>query len=463
MFAVICLETGETIRENIASGQEAATIAIELSASTGKKHQPRRAKAMTDWRDRECKRFLNGAYTPIPFESLLESPLTTDHFVHVSTEEPGKVAFTLNAEHGEADRQTRMRPGRYFAQFCHQSVGGQMDDLMVRNYAARFAALYDPVNLQFASDEAGFEHVYTNGPDSCMSHPAEEYLTNNIHPVTVYAAGDIKVAFLSSRDHVDNEHITARCLVVPATKKYSRIYGDEPRLSAALQGAGYHFDAAALQGARLLKIMHAHDTYVVPYIDGIFRARRAGDHLVVDERGQIDCSRTDGLSRAGSTCARCEEPTDEDDMYRVGEEQWCDHCHTNHSFYCEYYEDQYPDSESHYEVYVRDSRGRLHLRIWSESAFDEHGFTCEGNGLNYHENEKVELKDGTLWCSDYFLEHGAQCHRCDEVFPADDCLGDDGESYCKDCAPTDCTEPQPRKIVQGRDENINQHEMDLAD
>jgi hypothetical protein len=324
MFNVICLETGAIV-DTLTSGKEAALRADQLTLSTQTKHQPRPAKSASDWRERERKRFESREYTPLPwvhnywFENALrEGGKIFDHFPHVSVEEPGKIAFTESEEKGNLDRQTRMKPGRYLQQYF-RDVLCSAD---IKNLAGQFAGMYEPLELLFASTADDIEHVYTSGPSSCMSHAANEY-SSPFHPVRIYAAGDLQVAYLAAApDDNGVRNITARALAWPKKKKYSRIYGDENRLSAALEQAGY--SPGKLDGAKLIKKEHK-DGYVVPYIDSSFAATDCGNHLEIKAGGEIRCEATDGIAEQGETCERCGDgiARDEGCCVESAGETWC--------------------------------------------------------------------------------------------------------------------------------------------
>lgn len=74
-----------------------------------------RAELLTEdnlWMVREHARTVSGQYVPIRFEG--DDPL---RFLHASIDDPTKVAYTKDAEHGRADVQTRTTIPRYCAKF----------------------------------------------------------------------------------------------------------------------------------------------------------------------------------------------------------------------------------------------------------------------------------------------------------------------------------------------------------
>jgi len=64
------------------------------------------------WMIREQCRINSGEYTPIKVEG---DDLT--HFLHVSADDPGKVAYTKDADKGRADIQTRTTLAKYCEKF----------------------------------------------------------------------------------------------------------------------------------------------------------------------------------------------------------------------------------------------------------------------------------------------------------------------------------------------------------
>lgn len=68
------------------------------------------------WIARETARFHTNQYTPVNLEG--DDPL---RFLHVSVDDPSKVAYTASAENGRADIQTRTTIPRYCAKFRLES------------------------------------------------------------------------------------------------------------------------------------------------------------------------------------------------------------------------------------------------------------------------------------------------------------------------------------------------------
>lgn len=375
------------------TGAEAAQAAKELSAERGEKVQPRPMADDGSWKRREAQRFIDGTYQHVPFNDapwFLGSEAWRDHFLHVSTERPDMVAFTESPEKGIADRQTRLKLGVYLTRYFADVLTSDE----IRDIATDFTAEREENTVLFAKTADEIEQVYLTGPHSCMAHKAS-YYGSPFHPVRVYAAGDLQVAYLE-RDG----DITARALVWPAKKRFSRIYGDEARLYRLLEGMGYVQDG--LDGARLTRVMFK-DRFVVPYIDGDHHlVRDAGDFLVIDEDGDVDCEVTCGLSEEylDATCGRCEERTRSDDLVLVHFTDW---------------------------------RGRRQSDAWCSCCTDE-TFICDATGERWSDNDAIPMSNGDTWSQAHFEDHGFSCPDCGGNFPVEDgTLGEDGEMRCSDC------------------------------
>ena len=80
------------------------------------------------------------------------------------------------------------------------------------------------------------ERVYLEGPTSCMSYEAgDEDIRESIHPVRVYGAGDLAVAYMRNA----RGKINARTICRPEKKVYGRLYGASGRLREALEAQGF--------------------------------------------------------------------------------------------------------------------------------------------------------------------------------------------------------------------------------
>jgi hypothetical protein len=400
-----------------------------------------------EWRRREETRLYDGTYTRLPgawrsgalvsirlcdlgsrtrrkrnvIVAISYTAAYLDHFAHVALGDAAMVAFTENDIKGAADRQTRMKPGKYLTKFFGHILSADE----ITKLATAFCADFAPCVLKFATSADDIEHVYTSGPSSCMSYSADDY-QSSCHPVRAYGGSpDLQLAYIEPQE----ERITARALIWPEKKIYSRIYGDEGRLKPLLVAAGY--SSGSLFGARVRAIgKNDGDGYVMPYVDGISHCERNGKYMVLGQGG-IRCQHTDGTTGPEATCDHCGDGMSEDAGYYCEDdgETYCESCDANERFYCERLERTASGTRyemANGETWCRRAFDRYGTtcdltdanipaneavtmadgETWSTDAFAEFGFVCAGNGGNYHVREMVVLADDTQWCADYFADHG---------------------------------------------------------
>lgn len=410
-----------------ATGQEAAEYCARINEAYANpvyeiKLQPRRVADDGSWQERERARLAAGEYTATPWTELpwFARPETALHFAHVSTVDGAKIAYTEDAVKGQADRQTRIKPGKYLARFYADVLSTEE----IARLSAEFSKTYEDNVLMFATTADDWERVYTDGPSSCMSKSADNY-DSPCHPVRVYAGPDLQLAYLER-----NGDVTARAIVWQDKKIYSRIYGDQVRLGDMLQDAG--FSGGSLQGARLVRKPH-HGGFVLPYVDYIDGATDDGKHLVLDG-GDIACDQTNGLSGdTGRRCECCNTFTEEDDGRCDNDGNfYCDDCYSDRYSYCEYYEEDMPN-DGFQEVIVRIGRWGAVTQWWSEGAIENHAFSCDQDGKLYHEDMKVRMANGDTWSTVAFENEGATCEATDECYPADECVQlEDGTTWSKE-------------------------------
>lgn len=376
------------------------------------------AEQISAWRSREDARTWDGTYTPLPCawtgaqwfmwkagveptgawwalpyaeQVALRSEPLNNHFAHVSTVDGAMVAFTENDAKGVADRQTRMKPGKYLTKFFGHVLSAQQ----ITDIATAFCAEFKPYDLNFADDADDIEDVYVNGPRSCMAYKANSY-ASPVHPVRTYAGPDLQVAWIGR----GTEDVTARAVVWPDRKVYSTIYGDSGRLKPLLEKAGY--SKGSLAGARLTLIETDDGDCVVPYVDCCSRGEMKGGYIVLG-RGDIPLHETDGVAGLSRyTCAHCDRRVHEDDLYYCedADESYCDGCYSELTFNCERL-----DRTFHRDNLVVMANGDH----WSQTAFDRFGFTCPINDERYPDDQGVEMANGDTWSQDAFDTHGATC------------------------------------------------------
>lgn len=326
------------------------------------------------WEVRELLRIANGEYFALPWADDVDA--IPRHYAHISTVDPTMVSFTPDDQKGAADRQVRMKPGRYLSKFYPD-----MDPDDVRKYAAMLDASCTELHLAHTPDE--IEHVYVNGPSSCMSYPASSFSSPE-HPVRIYGAGDLAVAYTKRPDG----KIMGRCLVWPAKKKRGRIYGDIDRMKLLLKANGYDEHEDDLRGAKLLRIK-AGNGFVMPYIDNAGCFDDDGTHLYIGD--DFDAQLTNGLSQAGTYCPRLDDYVDDDEddftyIHDVGE-NWSPTAVDRYAWFCDYLGNCYSDDCPSHEVRVRRTtrNGRVFwdTEYWHSDALEVAAWYCEATDQWY--------------------------------------------------------------------------------
>lgn len=391
MFNVINIETGEVI--NIFDdGATASRFVSERNqafagASMTVRYRIVRQNVVSDaWKAREQARFANGTYRTIPWYN--EDWNKQEHYCHVSNDDDGKIAFTNTAEDGERDKQTRMNPGRYLSRY----YGEVLSQDEIRAWCGRFDVENNKRALLFASDSDSIEQVYKSGPRSCMAHDVD-YYSSPVHPTRVYGSGDFACAYILNEDG----DISARVIVAPERKVYGRIYGDYSRLRLLLEEAGYSCgqDEDDWDGLRLLRI-EARDGFVAPYFDPpMTSVRDNGQYLVVDCNGLIECNETNGIANEGELCACCDDRCSRE-MYRVGDEQWCQNCYESYAAYCSNCDENYHCDD----MAGSDRNGGAYC-----SSCASNMAVCEHCGYLNEEHNTVETLENETWCERCAEDH----------------------------------------------------------
>lgn len=304
-------------------------------------------------------------------------PAIPDHFARLSFKDPGKVSFYENEAKAKAGRRLVMKPGRYLTRYYPDLSADE-----VREWASKADM---GVTLSYADTSDEIVRVYENGPSSCMSHPADDY-ASSVHPCAVYESPDLKLAFIEYGDK-----ISARCLVWPDKKIHGRIYGDEIRMRALLEAAGYKLltkgDYGDLTGARL-KLIKDRSHVVAPYIDGEGYAHVEGGYLVIGRSGRnvMRCDNTNGFGGYYE---------EEDELYvadldEYRSESWVEqHC---------YYDDDAEEwnRRATRVVTALGVRGAEHgATYYADDGLSERAFLCALDGNWYNIGlEHVEVATG---------------------------------------------------------------------
>ncbi len=206
---------------------------------------------------------------------------------------------------GTPAKRRIVRPGRYLATYANDPItifsAPRIEQLVCE--------IEGPETLHFASSADDIEEVYLTGPNSCMSRKLDSFSVD-IHPVRVYAAGDLAIAYLMNTD----EEIVARCVCWPTKKQYSDyMYGDHQRLKQRLIQLGW-IVSDNFYGARLLRIQHDATAFVMPYLDGNPGVRKSKNLNFLEifdnsiSPATILCDSTSGMGL--SLCRHCHEYID---------------------------------------------------------------------------------------------------------------------------------------------------------
>ncbi|HEV2225038.1 MAG TPA: hypothetical protein VGR84_18750 [Candidatus Acidoferrales bacterium] len=352
-------------------------------------------------------------YRHVPW--VRESFWVDHHWAHISNEDPSLIAYTPTPRHAAEDRQVRTKPGRYL-----QSLG--LDNETVKRWCSEYAVAIRPPEVKFAGpgdDEETadlIEAVYCNGPGSCMSHQVD-YYDSKIHPVRVYAAGDLAIAYLGDA----HKRVTARTLVWPEKKMFSRIYGDVGRLQPMLERMGYLYDF--MEGARLLRIPHGR-TFVMPYIDPPnARVRDDGDMFRVSNSGKF-AHNTKGLLSSDAVCCSCEGEGGEEEGRWFDDDYYCRSCWDNSFTECYNCGDDvsYDDSTT-----VGDAD-------WCPRCAERHLRNCAQCTETYHRYDLTEIANG-LYCEECRDDRFTVCDECEGWVDKDSISeASDGGDCCQQCA-----------------------------
>lgn len=374
------------------------------------------------WQTREQDRFDNDTYAPTPWDcrelcditaGCWRCDLSRRHFPHLSINHPGLIAYTPNDEYGIADRQLRVKPGKYLTEFAPHLSQAEID------WFVGAVKAHDGRRYAIATSAADIRAVYENSAvSSCMAHDADAFRSDGIHPVEVYGDSDLAVAYLGSLSYV-----TARCVIWPEKKIRTRLYGDET-LRALLDGDGYR--SGNLDGARVRAIRCSRG-YAMPYIDAADGADLDGKYFFLGS-GDYSTKETTGI--AGEVerhyCQRdgCDNMISEDDCY-------CSSCDEDR-FYC----------------------GQCNEDTWDGYTEVADGtYVCDSCARNDHRD--CEICDEDLYPTLGFSQAEQQerarrhvadlCHDCAETHRHCDACDDYVDRYALDC---DCGTEAPAERCQ---------------
>lgn len=208
------------------------------------------------WAEREALRIYYGIYE---VTGTLESHLCFKRvFAHISLEDKTMIAFTPDKASGEADRQLKMSPGRFFSRMLPIATDSYIQKLVAEHLA-------EAVNEVEFLEGKDLTEVYVNGVASaaCMSKSPHSWSLEGHHPTEAYWTPEIRMAVIRNAEGA----VTERCIVYHASetdKRWIRCYPDNGKLKKRLEKHGYQ--RGSLVGAKL-NTVKVGDSYVIPYLD----------------------------------------------------------------------------------------------------------------------------------------------------------------------------------------------------
>jgi hypothetical protein len=394
------------------------------------------------WHERESDRFNSGMYARVPWANVSWYRYDDTFsllFAHMSLNHIGLIAYTPDDESGFCDRQLRVTPARFLQKFC----ADHLNEKQIAEYVALVKGFDGKFSLATTEDDV--IAVYRGGPHSCMSHDVDEYSTRGIHPVSVYAGSDLAVAYLG-----DKRKASARCIVWPEKKFYTRVYGDTT-LRVVLEKDGYQYtdsvDGAKVRAIKLNDPRHRRSLggYVMPFMDTADRARLTSDgkFFVFDESGSYGTRETNGTTgivedeyRECANCGDSYESNDDTDPYcrSCDDDRWtCDACD----------DVSFDPSDQH----------RVGNDTLCESCSDERSTSCEECSDHFHEENytRHQQRDRsnrgvTAFCESCESGH-SMCNDCGSALIPDD------QEYCDDCKPSheDDDDQDPENVTKTED------------
>ena len=286
-YILLAPKSGEALKNDgeiilYASRDEANTAAVEARAANPDQHYLIEGPFTTDkldWKARERARLADGTHKPLL--PSLEVHCLPDHFAHVAKGDPTALAYTKHEADGVRDVQKRMNVTAYLKLYAPDVSPYEAAWLQEEHHH-----MVADAELLLATTPEEIVEVYTNYDEdagggvaaSCMRYEKSQF-TGSEHPVVAYGNSDLAVAYVKNGDG----ETTARTVVWPARRCYSRLYGNErslPALTAALRKAGYKASCGyygggsgnsehSLEGARLRAVWDENrkGRLIVPYVD----------------------------------------------------------------------------------------------------------------------------------------------------------------------------------------------------
>ena len=358
------------------------------------------------WQEREITRFESGEYKRIPAKACIGLDFPGDHYPHlaIKSDDPTMIAYTVCEAHGEADRQTSLKYGRYLKKVFPDMSDSDVQSYVVALREARETGVNgDAYTLHFTTERKTITEIFETEMSVCDSTAISCMHGKFAHwqdaPYHVYSdSPDVALAYV--------EHdgaIVARSVVSTTNKYYIRLYaisGSETlcsQLKRLLESAGY--SKGSLNGSRLTRLDRRHGEEVLPYLDGgCTEVSEQGRYWIVTSDGDYDCCNTDGTGESQEEhCESCGNPQDE-----------CE------CIYCECCEESYPDGCEDCNMCERCSRCVGHERCRCERCQHCNNLTrdCECDICS----DCSELTDNCecVRCSECDeLKENCECVKCE--------------------------------------------------
>jgi hypothetical protein len=269
-----------------------------------------------NWQERERERFRDGTYANMPI--VLDYP--EEHYVHLSVTatEIDYVAYTPGSAYGEANRQVRLKFGRYLKKAFPDMTDAEIQ-AHVTSLKSALAAQVAPPALHIVKDIGSINDVFETPMKACgssaLSCMYDKFDGDYIRPYHVYAdSPDVGVAYVTA-----GGKIIARSVVSTKDKTWVRAYaivegGNDTHcgtLRSLLDAAGY--SKGELTGNRLTKLET--EDVMLPYIDtGGREVCDIGQYWLVvpDGQGEYEANCVDGTAKdLREHCRHCEELEDD--------------------------------------------------------------------------------------------------------------------------------------------------------
>lgn len=279
------------------------------------------------WRYKAAEKFQTGTWKKTYFNDASFYSQSGKHinlWLHQSEEEPSQVGVIPDNDYGQTLRVQRMKPGRFLSRYFPMDPNRQKE--YINNFNARHAS--EGFELNFARTADEIEHVYENGPSSCMvMERNDRYISSAVseHPVRMYATPDIGIAYIKNRKGSIQQRVV--CNMVDET--FTTIYGQGP-LQSILESRGFHY--GSIEGCRLRKVFcRAGQEYLMPYLDDSMGVREHDDNYwIATCEYDYECQQTSGyLNDNRSTCEDCGDRHHQDALTSTGiydDRYVCDGC-----------------------------------------------------------------------------------------------------------------------------------------